>query len=97
MLVQGGRKYRLCAVAPDGSGLYRSDGRASTDYWVRTPTGEEKAWSFVTSFGRTRPLPPPAGGAWQRRTRASSERRSRARSQLLATGLPLDPIESKPT
>src|SRR5262249_51935919 len=90
VLVQGGRKYRLCAVAADGSALYRSAGRGSVDHWLRSADGEEQSWSYLTSFGRARALPPPGGGDWKPTGQAIRERHSAARSQLLSKGLPID-------
>jgi hypothetical protein len=71
LLVRDGRKYRLIGIAEDGSGLYRYRRFGLDDFWMRTADGSEQPWSYLTRFGRKRPLPPAAGSRWRRPRRDS--------------------------
>jgi len=86
LLVQQGRKYRLAAIATDGSALYRGRHRGETDYWIRTGEGSELPWYFRSYFGRRRPLPPPNGDGWLAAAPRRVERRSHTRQELAAFG-----------
>jgi hypothetical protein len=62
-LIRNGREYELVATARDGSALYRGLSRRR-EFWLQRADGGERPWSYITRFGRRRPLPPPEGGNW---------------------------------